>query len=79
MDADSPEAEARLQGGNVVMSKEPRSMDPEFLKILACPVCKRSLRWDEEASELVCEACRKAYPVEGDIPDLLPESGRELD
>jgi uncharacterized protein len=54
-------------------------MDAEFLKILACPVCKESLRWDEKASELVCEACRKAYPVEAGIPDLLPESGRGLD
>ncbi len=61
------------------MSKEFPSMDPTFLEILACPVCKKSLRWDEEASELICEACRKAYPVEGNIPDLLPESGREMD
>lgn len=61
------------------MSKESPSMDPTFLEILACPVCKNSLHWDEKASELICEACRKAYPVEGGIPDLLPESGREMD
>ncbi len=61
------------------MSKEFPSMDPTFLEILACPVCKESLRWEAEASQLVCDGCRKAYPVEDGIPDLLPESGRELD
>ena len=54
-------------------------MDPEFLAILACPLCKGPLRAEEEPGELVCESCRKAYPVREGIPDLLPESGRTLD
>jgi len=54
-------------------------MDPEFLAILACPVCRGPLRAEEEPQRLVCESCRVAYPVEDGIPDLLPESGKELE
>jgi len=54
-------------------------MDPRLLEILACPVCKGNLAWREPEAELVCESCRRAYPVVAGIPDLLPESGRGLD
>ena len=53
-------------------------LDLAFLKLLACPLCRGTLRWDETAAELVCEACARAYPVRDGIPDLLPESGRSL-
>ena len=42
------------------MKEESPRMDPTFLEILACPVCKESLRWEEEPALLVCERCRKA-------------------
>ena len=53
-------------------------LDLAFLPVLACPVCRGELRWDEAAAELICEACAQAYPVREGIPDLLPESGRSL-
>lgn len=56
--------------------------DRELLKILACPSCLGPLgaqSADEAGPELVCEACRVAYPVKDGIPDLLPESARTLD
>ncbi len=53
-------------------------MDPSFLEILACPLCRGGLRWQEQEEELVCDACAKAYPIRDGIPDLLPESGRSL-
>ncbi|MDP6669753.1 MAG: Trm112 family protein, partial [Candidatus Krumholzibacteria bacterium] len=51
-------------------------MDPELLKILACPHCRASLR-EEGKDELVCEGCRRRYPVIDGIPELLPESAKE--
>ncbi len=53
--------------------------DRELLKILACPSCHGALSAEDTGGELVCEACRVAYPVKDGIPDLLPESARTLD
>lgn len=46
-------------------------LDKELLEILACPVCKGSLRMDE--SSLVCTSCRLRYPIRDGIPVLLAE------
>ncbi|MFA5138042.1 MAG: Trm112 family protein [Elusimicrobiota bacterium] len=49
-------------------------LDPELLKILACPVCKRPLEHVKGAAEaLDCKACGKRYPVKDGIPVLLVE------
>lgn len=53
-------------------------MDNRLLDILACPVCKGSLNYHKTEQELVCPACRLAYPVRDDIPVMLPEEAREL-
>ncbi|TPW17976.1 MAG: hypothetical protein FD126_3537 [Elusimicrobia bacterium] len=47
------------------------SLDAELLKILACPVCKKALSYDEPASRLRCAPCRRDYPVRDGIPILL--------
>ena len=45
-----------------------------LLEILVCPICKTSLLLEEKS--IVCTDCGRRYPIlEGDIPDLLPESG----
>ena len=44
-------------------------IDPELLKILACPVCKVSVRL--EGSELVCDQCGRHYRIENGIPIML--------
>jgi hypothetical protein len=53
-------------------------MDNSLLEILACPACKGSLKYHKPAQELICPACRLAYPVRDDIPVMLTEEAREL-
>ncbi|MBI5872931.1 MAG: Trm112 family protein [Candidatus Omnitrophica bacterium] len=52
-------------------------MDKELLEILACPICKRSIV--EEGNELICRACKKAYPVRDGIPIMLIDEARDLE
>ncbi len=53
-------------------------MDHKLLEILVCPVCKSPLTYRREAGELICPACRIAYPIRDDIPVMLPEEARTL-
>jgi len=53
-------------------------MDNALLEILACPVCKGRLSYNKSAQELLCGACRLAYPIKDDIPVMLSEEAREL-
>ena len=53
-------------------------MDARLLEILVCPVCKGSLENHKPAAELVCKACKLAYPVKDDIPVMLEEEARVL-
>ena len=50
-------------------------MDARLLEILVCPLCKGPLDYrknqPELGSELVCKACRLAFPVKDDIPLML--------
>lgn len=47
------------------------ALDPELLKILACPVCKTALAYDVQKPELSCAACSRRFSVQDDIPDLV--------
>ena len=55
-------------------------MRKELMDILACPLCKGplELRADEEYGEEVlrgslhCGACPAEYPIEDEVPNLLP-------
>ena len=53
-------------------------MDPRLLEILVCPVCKSPLDYRKAVGELVCKACRLAYPVKDDIPVMLEDEARVL-
>jgi uncharacterized protein len=53
-------------------------MDKKLLDILACPVCKSSLIYKKANQELICKACRLAYPIRDNIPVMLEEEAREL-
>ena len=58
-------------------------IDPEFLKILACPKCRSAVAWEDPAADeanadkldgwLVCQAkdCGLRYPVREGIPEML--------
>jgi uncharacterized protein YbaR (Trm112 family) len=51
-------------------------MDPDLLPLLACPLTRTPLRYDEAAGELVSDAAGLAYPVRDGIPVLLVEEAR---
>ena len=53
-------------------------MDKKLLDILACPVTKGSLIYDEEKQELISTSARLAYPIRDDIPIMLEEEARQL-
>ena len=53
-------------------------VDPELLKILACPACKNPLEERDAQKLLACGACRKGYPIEDGIPVLLVDRARPL-
>ena len=55
----------------------PLGLDPRLLAILACPDTHHSpLAVDEEASELLCTTCDRAFPVRDGIPVLLLDEAR---
>jgi uncharacterized protein len=55
----------------------PLGLDPLLLEILACPDTHHSpLTVDEEAGELLCTTCDRAYPVRDGIPVLLLDEAR---
>ena len=55
------------------------SLDPRLLEILACPLCRTSVRLLKDGTGLLCEQCRRVYPVVDDIPVMLPDEARIQD
>ena len=53
-------------------------LDQKLLTILACPVCKGDLHYDQVAKELICLPDALAYPVRDDVPVMLSNEAREL-
>jgi hypothetical protein len=54
--------------------KELRGMiDEELLKILACPVCKGDIIYEEKQEKLICCECKRRYPIKDGIPIMLEE------
>tara|TARA_R110002110_G_scaffold248458_2_gene464613 strand:+ start:1479 stop:1670 length:192 start_codon:yes stop_codon:yes gene_type:complete len=60
------------------MNRERRSIDPDLLDILVCPMTRTSLVHDPEAQELISEAAGLAYPIRDGIPVMLVEEARKL-
>ncbi len=48
------------------------------MEILACPICKGELIFDQSNQELICKFDRLAYPVVDDIPVMLASRSRRL-
>lgn len=46
-------------------------IDKELLEMLACPLCKASVRLEEE--KIVCTSCQRRYPIRDGIPVMLIE------
>lgn len=53
-------------------------INAKLLQILVCPVCKGPLDYKRPQAELLCKACRLAYPMRDDIPVMLRDEAREL-
>lgn len=53
-------------------------MDKKLLDILACPLCKSTLIYKQDAQELLCKADRLAFPIRDGIPVMLEDEAREL-
>lgn len=52
-------------------------LDPDFLKRLACPLCKKPLQQRED--RLVCRECGCRFPIRDGIPILLPDEAEKAD
>jgi uncharacterized protein YbaR (Trm112 family) len=53
-------------------------MDKNLFEILACPVCKGELIYDQDHQELICRFDRLAYPVMNGIPVMLESKARRM-
>lgn len=49
----------------------------ELLDILACPACKGIIKHNEEKDTLICQDCRRSYPIKDDIPVMLVEEATQ--
>lgn len=49
------------------------AIDPELLKILACPFCKEDVKLTADDKALKCVKCHRIYPINDDIPIMLIE------
>lgn len=54
------------------------SLDRRFLELLACPLTKGPLHFDNARSELVSRSAKLAYPVRDGIPILLVAEARQI-
>jgi len=53
-------------------------IDQALLDILACPKCKKSVRYNDDQTALRCDACQLAYPIRDDIPVMLVDEAKSL-
>jgi hypothetical protein len=53
-------------------------MDKKLLDILACPVTKGALIYDQEKQEFISLSAKLAYPIKDGIPVLIEEDARAL-
>ena len=51
-------------------------IDKELLEILACPVCKASVRLEKD--KIVCTKCRRRYPIRDGIPVMLESEAEKV-
>ncbi len=54
------------------------TFDVGLLEILACPLTKTELEYDEAVQELISRKAELAFPIRHGIPILLKEEARPL-
>jgi uncharacterized protein YbaR (Trm112 family) len=55
------------------MAEDPIPKD--LMNMMACPVCKGSLKFTEDKKHVICTQCKTKYPVEDGIPVIMPPKG----
>lgn len=53
-------------------------LDKKLLAILACPLCKGPLHYDNAAQELLCFADSLAFQIRDGIPVMLDNEARTM-
>ena len=54
-------------------------LNPELLKILACPKCKGPVEPSPDQKWLTCQPCALKYEVRDDIPIMLVDEAKPLE
>ena len=52
------------------------AISQELLDILACPLCKVSVKPTPDGAGLKCDQCRRIYPIKDDIPVMLVDEAK---
>jgi uncharacterized protein len=52
------------------------AISPEFLKILACPLCKEAVKLTSDEKSLKCDKCKRVYPIKDDIPVMMIDAAK---
>lgn len=55
------------------------ALDPDFLAILRCPICRGELDESLDPHRLTCTSCGRTYEVNSGIPALAPDLAIESD
>ncbi len=55
------------------------SISKELLEILACPKCKKAIRYDSSKERLICDNCKVYYEIREGIPVMLIEEAKPLE
>lgn len=45
----------------------------EFVEMMICPACQSKMRLGEDGGAIKCLGCGRVYPIEDDIPMMLPD------
>ena len=55
------------------------ALEKTLLDILVCPICKGNLTYQQDKQELICFVDKLSFPIEDDIPIMIPEMARNLE
>jgi len=58
-----------------MVEKDP--LPEDLYKILACPICKKKLKYTKDKKGLRCQRCSKTYPIREGIPILIPSEKKK--
>jgi len=55
-----------------------KMLNPELLKILACPACHHKVTHNEKENTIICSECQLKYPIKEGIPLMILEEAEAL-